>query len=104
MVILIHMVAGGEGEEEPGHCVPEEIPASLPCLTAGWTGEKPSPATVSVSLLPTHYTVPLEEDTEILVDLGIESRVLQRQDLGGVQSEAGEVMCEGQTLHLQCWS
>lgn len=70
MVILIHMVAGAEGEEEPGHCVPEEIPASLPCLTAGRTGEEPSPATVSVPVLSTHYTVPLEEDTELLVELG----------------------------------
>lgn len=63
-------MAGTEGEEEPGHYVPEEIPASLLCLTAGRTGEEPSPATVSVSVLPTHYTVPLEEDTELMVELG----------------------------------
>lgn len=62
-------MAEAEREEEPGHCVPEKIPASLPCLTAGRTGEEPSPGTVSVSVLPTHYTVPLEEDTELLVEL-----------------------------------
>lgn len=82
-------ILSDRGKREETQGLSEESPASLPCLTAGRRREEPSPATVSASVLSTH-SLHWSQEKETVAPCGAGGlRVLQRQALGGVGSEAG---------------